>query len=82
MAEKWGQQQLFESVTDDERLAVKDILKHYPKLRVLVETLSRRSSLTSKQQDYYNRWGSIVSEIETAFNLIIDPEVKASYNFV
>lgn len=73
------QTELFESVTEPERLAVKTILKHYPKMRTAVNALNRKSSLTPKQQDAYNRWQNVVGEIDTAFGLIIDPEVKTIF---
>ncbi len=71
--------ELFESVSDQERKAVKDILKHYPKMKALVNTLSKKNELTAKQQEALNRFQVIVTEIETAFALIIDPEVKTIF---
>ena len=68
--------ELFESVTDDERSAVKSILKHYPKMKAVVNALTVKKELTCKQREKLNKFKPIVSEIETAFTLIIDPEVK------
>ncbi|AZS17404.1 hypothetical protein [Paenibacillus lutimineralis] len=71
--------ELFESVTDDERSAVKLILKHYPKMKAVVNALTMKNELTYKQMEKLNKFKPIVSEIETAFTLIIDPEVKTIF---
>jgi|GEM_PF-2124724 len=76
MGESVEQMELFPSITDAERQAVKSLLKRYPKMRVTVNALGQKSELTEKQQQVYASWGKIVEEINTAFALILDDEVK------
>lgn len=70
------QMELFPKVTEDEKQAVKLLLKRYPKMSLTVEALRQKPFLTPKQQKVYQDWGYIVEEINTAFGLILDEEVK------
>ncbi len=76
MGEALEQMEIFPSVTDAERQAVKTLLKRYPKMRVTVKALGQKTELTDKQQQVYASWGKIVEEINTAFSLILDEDVK------
>ena len=45
-------------------------------MKVVVNALTVKKELTCKQREKLKKFQPIVSEIETAFTLIIDPEVK------
>lgn len=68
--------EFFPSVTDAERDTVKRLLKRYPKMRRTVVALANKSELNDKQRQVLKEWGEIVEEIDTAFGLILDDEVK------
>lgn len=70
------QMEFYESITKDERNEVKLLLKRYPKLSRIVPELRSRPELTPKQQQRLDEWGLLVDEINVAFGLIIDEEVK------
>lgn len=70
------QGELWPSVNDIERETVKKLLKRYPKMRRTVDALTNKSELNDKQRQVLREWGGIVAEIDTAFELILDEEVK------
>lgn len=70
------QMEFFPSITDAERLTVKKLLNRYQKMRRTVLALSNKTELNEKQRQALKEWGEIVDEIDTAFGLILDDEVK------
>ncbi|MCJ8015243.1 hypothetical protein MUG84_26600 [Paenibacillus sp. KQZ6P-2] len=70
------QMELYQSITDVERLTVKNLLERYPKMRRTIQELAKKEELNEKQRQLYTEWGNIVDEIDTAFGLILDDEVK------
>ncbi|MED5017914.1 hypothetical protein P9847_11430 [Paenibacillus chibensis] len=70
------QGEFWPSINDEERESVKKLLKRYPKMRRTVAALKNKSELNDKQRQVLREWGGIVEEIDTAFGLILDDEVK------
>ena len=77
MAEKsWEQGELFPSVTAADKLFTRRLLENYMKNKQMVEAFARKSTLTEQMMKDYQKKREEVENIELAFNLIQDPEIK------
>ncbi|QCT02709.1 hypothetical protein E6C60_1994 [Paenibacillus algicola] len=77
------QMEIFPSVTEVEKQAVRSLLRRYPKMKLTVELLKDKAR-NERQQALYSEWRSKVEDIEMAISLIMDPEVKRliEYRFI
>ncbi|MET3846859.1 hypothetical protein [Paenibacillus sp. OAE614] len=77
LAEKsWEQGELFPSVTAADKLFTRKLLENYMKNKQMVEAFAQKSTLTEQKQKVYLLRKEEVENIELAFNLIQDPEIK------
>ncbi|WP_025720233.1 hypothetical protein [Paenibacillus sp. 1-18] len=70
------QMELYPSITEADKKAVRKLLGNYPKMRLTVESLGRKESLTAEERQVYQEWSKLITELDMAINLILDDEVK------
>ncbi|MGG1639882.1 hypothetical protein ACIFQM_01030 [Paenibacillus sp. NRS-1782] len=70
------QMELFPSITEADKKAVRKLLGNYPKMSLTVESLGRKESLTAEERQVYQEWSKLITELDMAINLILDDEVK------
>lgn len=68
--------EIFPTVTDDEKRAVRALLERYPRMRTMCLALERRTDRTDREEDVRRVYRRLVEDIEVAVNLIIDDEVR------
>lgn len=77
LAEKtWEQGELFPSVTAADKLFTRKLLENYMLNKQMVEAFAQQATLPDQKQKVYQSKKEEVENIELAFNLIQDPEVK------
>lgn len=77
------QMELYESVTETEKLIVRSMLRRYPRMKLGAEMLSQKER-NERQQALYIDWKSQVENIDIAVKLIMDKEVREliEYRFI
>ncbi len=72
--------EIFPSVTDEERQAVKELLREYPRIKLGVSRLEKQieagEEITAAEQETLNSHGKLIKDIDDAIALIIDEEVR------
>lgn len=67
---------LFPTLLREDKKRTRLLLTLYPKMKTILQTLSERELLTSAEKEYRSRMVRYTQEIDKAFDLILDDEVR------
>ncbi|MFE9279365.1 hypothetical protein ACPC37_34685 [Streptomyces griseoincarnatus] len=70
------QMEIYPSVTDEDKLTTRALLRQYPKIKALLSALAAKEEMTPHDKIIYAENKRLLEYIDMAVGLILDDEVK------